>query len=43
MIYAILAAILIILVAIIIYTTLVRKKNDVENAFAFIDMMLRKR
>lgn len=43
MIYAIIAVVLIIFIVIIIYNTLVKKKNDVENAFASIDVMLRKR
>ncbi len=34
---------LLLLVGIGIYNSLVRKKNDVENAFASIDVMLKKR
>jgi len=36
-------AILVFLIGIGIYNSLIRKKNDVENAFASIDVMLRKR
>lgn len=44
MLYAIIAAAVILLFsAILIFNSLIRKKNDVENAFASIDVMLRKR
>lgn len=42
--YAIIAAaILLLLSALLIFNSLIRRKNDVENAFASIDVMLRKR
>ncbi len=37
------AAILLLLTAVLIFNSLIRRKNDVENAFASIDVMLRKR
>lgn len=44
MIYVIIAAAVILLLsALLIFNSLIRKKNDVENAFASIDVMLRKR
>lgn len=44
MIYVIIAAAFILLLsALLIFNSLIRKKNDVENAFASIDVMLRKR
>jgi LemA protein len=44
MVYVIIALVfLLLLSAIAIYNSLIRKKNDVENAFASIDVMLRKR
>ena len=44
MIYFIVALVLLFLLStVIIYNALIRKKNDVENAFASIDVMLRRR
>jgi LemA protein len=44
MVYVIIALVLLFLLStVIIYNSLIRKKNDVENAFASIDVMLRKR
>jgi LemA protein len=43
MIYLIITGALLLLVVIGLYNSLVRKKNDVENAFASIDVMLKKR
>jgi LemA protein len=44
MVYVIIAGVLLFLLStVIIYNSLIRKKNDVENAFASIDVMLRKR
>ncbi len=44
MLYAIIAAVAILLIsAILMFNSLIRRKNDVENAFASIDVMLRKR
>jgi LemA protein len=44
MLYAIIVAVVVLLLsAILIFNSLIRKKNDVENAFASIDVMLRKR
>lgn len=43
MIYLIVALALLLLIAIGLYNSLVRKRNDVENAFASIDVMLKKR
>jgi len=43
MIYLIVGAVLILFIIIGLYNSLVRKKNDVENAFASIDVMLKKR
>jgi len=43
MIYGITIAVLILLLIIGLYNSLVRKKNDVENAFASVDVMLKKR
>jgi len=37
------AAVILLFTALIIYNSLIRRKNDVENAFASIDVMLRKR
>lgn len=35
--------VVLLLTVIILYNTLIRKKNDIENAFASIDAMLKKR
>jgi len=43
MIYAIVIAVLILLLIIGLYNSLIRMKNDVENAFASVDVMLKKR
>ncbi len=43
MIYLIVFAALLLLIVVGLYNSLVRKKNDVENAFASIDAMLKKR
>lgn len=44
MLYAVIAAVAILLLSVIlIFNSLIRRKNDVENAFASIDVMLRKR
>ncbi|MDF1559856.1 MAG: LemA family protein [Bacteroidales bacterium] len=44
MVYVIIAVVILLLLStVVIYNTLIRKKNDVENAFASIDVMLRKR
>jgi LemA protein len=43
MIYLIIITALLLLIIIGLYNSLVRKKNDVENAFASIDVMLKKR
>jgi len=43
MIYAIVIAVLLLLLIIGLYNSLVRQKNDVENAFASVDVMLKKR
>lgn len=43
MIFLIVIVGLLLLIAIALYNSLVRKKNDVENAFASIDVMLKKR
>jgi len=43
MIYAIAIAAVLIIIAIALYNNLVRKKNDVENAFGSMDAMLKKR
>ncbi|MBN2480727.1 MAG: LemA family protein, partial [Bacteroidales bacterium] len=43
MFYVIAIAVVLLITVIIIYNTLIRKKNDVENAFASIDVMLKKR
>jgi LemA protein len=44
MVWAVIAAVAILLfIALLIFNSLIRKKNDVENAFASIDVMLRKR
>ena len=43
MIYTIVIAAILLLFIVILYNSLVRKKNDVENAFASIDAMLKKR
>ena len=43
MIYVIVIAVLLLLLIIGLYNSLVRKKNDVENAFASVDVMLKKR
>lgn len=44
MVWAVIAAVVILLLtALLIYNSLIRRKNDVENAFASIDVMLKKR
>jgi LemA protein len=44
MLYVIISIVVLLLfIIIIIYNTLIRKKNDIENAFASIDAMLKKR
>jgi LemA protein len=43
MIYLIVIAALLLLIMVALYNSLVRKKNDVENAFASVDVMLKKR
>ena len=43
MIYVIAIAVLLLLTIIGLYNSLVRRKNDVENAFASVDVMLKKR
>lgn len=44
MLIAIIAALVVLLLtAILIFNSLIRKKNDVENAFASVDVMLRRR
>lgn len=43
MIYLIVIAALLLLLLVGLYNSLVRKKNDVENAFASVDVMLKKR
>ena len=43
MIYAIVIAAVLIIIVIALYNNLVRKKNDVENAFGSMDAMLKKR
>ena len=43
MIYIIIVAVLLLLLIIGLYNLLVRSKNDVENAFASVDVMLKKR
>jgi LemA protein len=44
MVYVIIAIVLLFLLStVIIYNSLIRRKNDVDNAFASIDVMLRKR
>ncbi len=43
MIYAIVIVILLLLLITALYNSLVRKKNEVENAFASVDVMLKKR
>lgn len=43
MIYLIIPLVLLLLIAIGLFNSLVRKKNDVENAFASVDVMLKKR
>ena len=43
MIYLIIVAVLLLLIIIGLYNSLVRNKNDVENAFASVDVMLKKR
>ena len=43
MIYAIVIVVVLLLFLVILYNSLVRKKNDVENSFASIDAMLKKR
>jgi LemA protein len=42
MIYTIVIAAILLLFIVILYNSLVRKKNNVENAFASIDAMLKK-
>lgn len=43
MIYAIVILVILLLLIIGLYNSLVRRKNDVENAFASVDVMLKKR
>ena len=43
MIYAIVIVAVLIIFVIVLYNNLVRKKNDVENAFGSMDVMLKKR
>jgi len=43
MIYLLIIVVFLALVALILYNSLIRKKNDVENAFASVDVMLKKR
>jgi LemA protein len=43
MIYAIVIVVLLLLIIVGLYNSLVRRKNDVENAFASVDVMLKKR
>ncbi|WP_010662665.1 LemA family protein [Marinilabilia salmonicolor] len=43
MIYIIVVAVLLLLLIVGLYNSLVRRKNDVENAFASVDVMLKKR
>jgi LemA protein len=43
MIYIIIPLLLLLLIAVGLFNSLVRKKNDVENAFASVDVMLKKR
>lgn len=43
MLYLIIILVVLILLTIVLYNSLVRKKNDVENAFASVDVMLKKR
>lgn len=43
MIYLIIPLLLLLLIAVGLFNSLVRKKNDVENAFASVDVMLKKR
>ena len=44
MLYILLAIIVVLLLTVIaLYNSLIRKKNDIENAFASIDTMLKKR
>lgn len=43
MIYAIVIAAVLLLLSVVLYNGLVRRKNDVENAFGSVDVMLKKR
>lgn len=43
MIYTIVIIVLLLLIIVGLYNSLVRRKNDVENAFASVDVMLKKR
>jgi len=43
MIYLLILVVFLALVALILYNSIIRKKNDVENAFASVDVMLKKR
>lgn len=43
MIYLLVFVVLLALTALLLYNSLIRKKNDVENAFASVDVMLKRR
>lgn len=43
MIYLLVFVVLLALVTLLLYNSLIRKKNDVENAFASVDVMLKRR
>jgi len=43
MIYLLAFVVFLSLTALILYNSLIRKKNDIENAFALVDVMLKKR
>ncbi len=43
MIYLLVFVVLLALAALLLYNSLIRKKNDVENAFASVDVMLKRR
>lgn len=43
MFYILVFSVLLALIALILYNSLIRKKNDVENAFASVDVMLKRR
>ena len=43
MIYLLVSVVLLALAALLLYNSLIRKKNDVENAFASVDVMLKRR